>query len=112
MQLVLSSSFAEDQNVINEHNGKFRQLVSRVDKSMSIEFRRVEQIVHDSLEGSRCIDKTKRQDPELVVTKRCPECSLRLVLIPKQDLVKTRGSIKTREVACTKQLVKENINAR
>ena len=84
----------------------------RVDRPISIEFRRVEQIVHDSLEGSRCIGQAKRQDPELVVTKRRPECSLRLVLIPKQDFVKTRGSIKAGGIACTKQLVKEIINVR
>ena len=69
-------------------------------------------VVHHCLKSSWCIGQAKGKNPKLVMTKRGPECSLRFVLIPKQDLLELRCCIKAREVLCTKQFVKQIINPR
>ena len=86
--------------------------MSRIQATIRIEFRRIEQVVHDSLKRSWCISQTKGKHPELIVTKRSPECSFSFVLIPKQDLVEPRCCIKAGKLLCTKQFVKEIINTR
>lgn len=106
MLLVLISGLAEDENVINEHNGKLSQLMPRVQATTSIELRRVEQLVHNCLECSWCISQIKGKHSELVMTKWGPKCSFRLVLILQKDLVKPKCCIKARTVLCFKQLVK------
>ena len=43
MALVLVSRFTENENIINEHSCKFRQLVPKIQATISIELWRVEQ---------------------------------------------------------------------
>ena len=50
----------------------------------------VEYVIRNCLEGSRWIGHAKGRNPELVMTKRSPERSLRFILIPKQDLMEPR----------------------
>ena len=98
MLRMLSSNFAKYKYVINEDTRDVRQFVLWVSATISTEVRGVDQVVHDRLKCSWCISQYKGQDLELVMTKRSPKCSLGLIFIFQQNLMKARCCIQAREM--------------
>ena len=92
---MLLSSFAEDQYIINEHQDKVRQYGSAVPLPILAKMRWIEQFIHDSLEGSRCIGQSKWQNLELIMPKGCSECSFGPVIRFQQYLVKSRSGVQS-----------------
>lgn len=69
MLLVLSSRFAGDKIVINEHS-KFRQFGRRDQAIISTEHRGVQQVVHDCLEGELVHWSRQREDSKGMTLKK------------------------------------------
>jgi hypothetical protein len=89
--------FTIDDNIIKENSDKMTK-------------KRMEYIIHETLESEGSITQPKGHYQELIMTLMSSKCSLGNVVLFHMDLVVARMNIKFGEVVSTTQFIQEVIN--